>query len=325
MSEGEGKGEGEGDGRGHLCALKHIEVTVGLAALIKVVVLLLLVLILHARPHPAVLLLEPLPLLPLLVHRSPAVPPSLQRLHLRGGRALCVSVARRQCSLALALRATLGRALGRLAFCRALGRTIGRTLGRTLRSTLRRRLNSLTVCGRRRFGLTVGGCGLCRWLSLCNRWCLTLCSQCCLTLCSRCCLTLCSWRCLTLRGCLSYGIIRRSLRSWCLRSWRLRSWCLTVGRDLSGDLGFTFRHACLAHARVALARWWGKHNRLSEAGDDYSDGTLMSLRIAPPGSIGHSASRGSRTGTPAGEGPLPFTAPLTGLVNLYLGTDTARF
>jgi len=65
-----------------------------------------------------------------------------------------------------------------------------------------RRLNNLPVCGRHRFGFTVGGCALCSWrLSLCGRRCLALCSR----------------RCLTLRGCLSNGIIRRSLRSWRLR------------------------------------------------------------------------------------------------------------
>ena len=170
---------------------------------------------------------------------------------------LCVSVARWRCSLALALRATFGRALGRPAFCRSallgralLGRALGRTLWRglgtfrstlrsTLGSTLRRRLNNLPVCGRHRFGFTVGGCALCSWrLSLCGQRCLALCSR----------------RCLTLRGCLSYGIIRRSLCSWSLRSRRLRSWCLTVGRDLSGDLLTFLRHGARVQRRNGAER-----------------------------------------------------------------------
>ena len=234
-----GRVSGEGEGKAHLCALEHIEVPVRVAALIKVVVLLLLVLLIEVPSHPnPVVVLEPIPLLPLLLRRSPAIPPSLQGLHLCCGRGLCVSVARRRCSLALALRASLRRALGRLAFCRAallgralLGRALGRTLTlrSTLGSTLRRRLNSLPVCGRHRFGFTVGGCALCSWrLSLCGRRCLTLCSR----------------RCVTLRGCLSYGIIRRSLRSCRLRGLASRfRRGLPVGRDPSGYFTFLRRHA----------------------------------------------------------------------------------
>lgn len=174
---------------------------------------------------------------------------------------LCVSVARRRCSLALALRATLGRALGRPAFCRSallgrtlLGRALGRTLWRglgtfrstlrsTLGSTLRRRLNNLPVCGRHRFGFTVGGCALCSWrLSLCGRRCLALCSR----------------RCLTLRGCLSYGIIRRSLRSWRLRGLASRFHRgLPVGRDLSGDLLTFLRHGARVQRRNGEERKLG--------------------------------------------------------------------
>jgi len=73
-----GRVSGEGEGKAHLCALEHIEVPVRVAALIKVVVLLLLVLLIEVPSHPnPVVVLEPIPLLPLLLRRSPAIPPSL--------------------------------------------------------------------------------------------------------------------------------------------------------------------------------------------------------------------------------------------------------
>ena len=103
-----------------------------------------------------------------------------------------------------------------------------------------RRLNNLPVCGRHRFGFTVGGCALCSWrLSLCGQRCLALCSR----------------RCLTLRGCLSYGIIRRSLRSWRLRGLASRfRRGLPVGRDLSGDLLTFLRHGARVQRRNGAER-----------------------------------------------------------------------
>ena len=73
-----GRVSGEGEGKAHLCALEHIEVPVRVAALIKVVVVLLLILLIEVPSHPnPVVVLEPIPLLPLLLRRSPAIPPSL--------------------------------------------------------------------------------------------------------------------------------------------------------------------------------------------------------------------------------------------------------